>query len=341
MTASGTNLKWYTTETGGTASTTAPTPKTTVVGTTVYYVASTGTNCESSRTPVTVNVVNTYKIFKVSAPLTIDGTLEDVWNDANVKTIDATKLLSGLVSNATDLSGYAKLLYDNTNLYFLAVVTDEVKQNDSENSYDDDQVELYIDADNAKSESYDANDCQYSFGWNDGTVVGTIPATATKTGITYVAVASTNGYVIEAKLPWSTLKGTATADKLIGIDFMINDDDNSATRDAKVSWNSATDGAYANASLFGTGKLLNELLITGTDNFVTENITIFPNPAVSEVYVKGLTKNFMYEICDDSGRIILAGQGFEKIDISSLDAGAYILKVKQGDLSKIIKISKL
>ncbi len=142
-------------------------------------------------------------------------------------------------------------------------------------------------------------------------------------------------------MPWSTLQGTAVADKLIGIDFMINDDDNNAARDAKVAWNSATDGAYANASLFGTGKLVNELLITGMDNFASENIVIFPNPSSNNVYVKGLSKGFVYEVFDNTGRIILYGQESEKIDISSLETGTYILKVKQGDVLKTVKISKM
>ncbi len=58
--ATGTNLQWYTTPTGGTASTTAPTPSTLTPGTTTYYVTSLGTNpagCESPRIPIQV-VVN-------------------------------------------------------------------------------------------------------------------------------------------------------------------------------------------------------------------------------------------------------------------------------------------
>jgi len=340
LTATGNNLKWYTSETGGTASTTAPTPSTSTVGTTVYYVSATG-SCESSRSSITVNVVNTYKLYKVSAPITVDGTIESVWNDVNVKSMNATKLLSGAVTNSADLSGYAKLLWDNTNLYFLAVVTDDTKQNDSQNSYDDDQVELYIDANNAKASAYDANDCQYSFGWNDGTVVGTIPSTASKTDITYSAVATTNGYIIEAKLPWSTINTSPAADKLIGIDFMINDDDNNGERDGKLSWNSATDMAYTDASLFGTAKLNNQQVITGLESFdASEGISIFPNPATNELYVTGFTNNFEYAIFDHAGRAIMKGQSVEKINISELETGAYTLRIKQGELVKTMKISK-
>lgn len=52
----GTNLKWYTTATGGTASTTAPTYNTATPGSATWYVSQTVNNCESDRTAVTVNV---------------------------------------------------------------------------------------------------------------------------------------------------------------------------------------------------------------------------------------------------------------------------------------------
>lgn len=49
-------LVWYTTETGGMGSTTAPIPSTATVGTTYYWVASTNANgCESTRTEIVVN----------------------------------------------------------------------------------------------------------------------------------------------------------------------------------------------------------------------------------------------------------------------------------------------
>jgi large repetitive protein len=54
-TGSGT-LNWYTTETGGIASLTALTPNTSVAGTTNYYVSSTASGCESTRSLIIVNV---------------------------------------------------------------------------------------------------------------------------------------------------------------------------------------------------------------------------------------------------------------------------------------------
>lgn len=58
--ATGTTLKWYTVATGGTASTTAPTPLTTTVGSTTYYVSQTNGLCESTRVPLVVTVTQNF-----------------------------------------------------------------------------------------------------------------------------------------------------------------------------------------------------------------------------------------------------------------------------------------
>ncbi|MBU2995992.1 HYR domain-containing protein, partial [Cellulophaga baltica] len=57
LTASGTNLLWYTVATGGTGSSTAPTPSTATVGNTSYYVSQTNANgCEGPRSEIVVTV---------------------------------------------------------------------------------------------------------------------------------------------------------------------------------------------------------------------------------------------------------------------------------------------
>ena len=58
-TSGGSGLLWYTTPTGGTGSTIAPTPSTTTVGTTSYWVSSTEFSCESTRVQVVVTVNST------------------------------------------------------------------------------------------------------------------------------------------------------------------------------------------------------------------------------------------------------------------------------------------
>ncbi len=57
LTASGSNLLWYTTSTGGTGSTVAPTPSTVNPGTTLYYVSQSNNCGESPRATISVNII--------------------------------------------------------------------------------------------------------------------------------------------------------------------------------------------------------------------------------------------------------------------------------------------
>ncbi len=56
LVATGTNILWYTTATGGTGTAIVPTPNTAITGTTIYYVSQNSTTCESPRVAITVNV---------------------------------------------------------------------------------------------------------------------------------------------------------------------------------------------------------------------------------------------------------------------------------------------
>ncbi|MFZ4401965.1 MAG: T9SS type A sorting domain-containing protein [Bacteroidales bacterium] len=56
LTATGTNLLWYTSSTGGNGSITAPVPSSNIVGTTNYYVSQTVNSCESPRSQIVVTI---------------------------------------------------------------------------------------------------------------------------------------------------------------------------------------------------------------------------------------------------------------------------------------------
>jgi hypothetical protein len=79
LTAMGADLLWYATSTGGTGSSTAPTPSTSTIGTTAYYVSQI-TGCESPRVQIEV-IVNPPPSASVSAQTNIscfggeDGTI--------------------------------------------------------------------------------------------------------------------------------------------------------------------------------------------------------------------------------------------------------------------------
>ncbi|HRG59368.1 MAG TPA: gliding motility-associated C-terminal domain-containing protein [Bacteroidia bacterium] len=71
LTATGSNLLWYTVPVGGIGSAIAPTPSTAVVGTTSYYVSQTISGCESARIQIDVTINNAPAAPTVSTPLNL------------------------------------------------------------------------------------------------------------------------------------------------------------------------------------------------------------------------------------------------------------------------------
>src|SRR5258707_6176314 len=174
-----------------------------------------------------------------SAPA-IDGNLSETgWNLA--QTVSKTTI--GTPNNTVTMGA----MWDNTNLYVGVKVLDTALNNDSANIWDDDSVEVYIDANNNKGTTYDSFDRQYVKGYND-TALGGI---GSQTGVAHASVAITGGYSVELAIPWSNLGVTPTAGMTIGFDVGNNDDDNAGARDAQaVWWGNIND--YNNTSAFGS-----------------------------------------------------------------------------------------
>jgi len=91
LTATGTSLLWYTTGSGGTGSSTSPTPSTISAGSTSYYVSQTVSSCEGPRATITVTVnalptanagADVAICVGKSTTLTASGGISYVWNNA-------------------------------------------------------------------------------------------------------------------------------------------------------------------------------------------------------------------------------------------------------------------
>lgn len=240
---------------------------------------------------------------KVIVPVSIEGAPSVSFGTANIDgTKDAIYLnsrnigiqLSG-TPTSTDLSASWNAAWDNNKLYVYVDVNDEAKINDSGTSWwEDDAVEIYIDGNNDKNASYDANDFQIAFRWND------LVAKSSASNITFVMNAKANGYVLEAAIPWSSLGVSPATNKNVGFDVQINDDDEGAGRDAKISWNATADEAWRNPTYFGTIKLNNGTapqtyylnVINGqTSNYYPagENVSISANTAPTGQHFKEWT----------------------------------------------------
>jgi tetratricopeptide (TPR) repeat protein len=192
-------------------------------------------------------------VKQTPTPPVIDGNEDNTWSGA-----EKTKIANSLYSPASspnDLSASYKVMWDPNNLYLLVDVADDVLKSDSGDYWQDDSVEVFIDADNSKSSQYGENDYQFSFKW--AKAAPAVQETRhNRTEGVQVAIAQTDaGYRMEIKFPWSTLGAKPSVRAKIGLDVHVNDDDDGGDRDTKITWHDKQDNAWQNPQLFGNAEL--------------------------------------------------------------------------------------
>ncbi|SHL75982.1 BspA family leucine-rich repeat surface protein [Chryseobacterium polytrichastri] len=93
-----------------------------------------------------------------------------------------------------------------------------------------------------------------------------------------------------------------------------------------------------------TGDIHNEgcnSVLATSETSIKNDITIYPNPANDFIYVKNLKGNSTYKIFDLSGRIIQQDiLNDEKINVSNLMSGNYILQIISKDKTQTLKFIK-
>lgn len=187
--------------------------------------------------------------------LVIDGTVESVWDQA--LRYQVNQFVGPSVSQQ-DLSAEFRTFYDENHLYILVEVADDIKIRDSGPTvWNDDAVEIYLDADISRGNSYEGDDVHLIFARGDNNYTAyQSSALIPHTGIVFSQQEVTGGYVVEAKIPWSSIGlPNGIENQQIGIEVQLSDDDDGGTRDHKLTWNDPTDMSWTNPSLFGAGQI--------------------------------------------------------------------------------------
>jgi hypothetical protein len=269
----------------------------------------------------------------------IDGVSESKWSSINTQTL--SKVAYGTISSSTDLSSDYKAMWDNTALYLLVKVKDDVLKNDSgTNTWDDDAIEIFIDGNNDKAASYDANDHQYILRLNDASVheYHNGVTTLNPAGVTFSQGANTGGYLMEIKITWAAIGVTPSSGKLIGLDIFSDDDDDGGIADGGMSWFTTTPTSSNDPSAFGTIKLDGTScggVTTGLTKEANKNaISIYPNPFNTNFTLKisaeTILKNTImeiYDVCGKEVKNILITDSETIVDRAELQSGIYFYNV--------------
>ncbi|NQV35439.1 MAG: carbohydrate binding domain-containing protein [Phycisphaeraceae bacterium] len=197
----------------------------------------------------------------------IDGQVDTLWEEVQAHPTDAQRN-GAPVESDLDSSGTIQMLWDAENLYVLVDINDEALLQDSANGWDDDRIEIFIDADGSKTtggpgtQGTDGiNDYQYAFSWIPGTVSPIEwyfngDARDTLAGVDSAVILTDDGYRVEVKLPWSTLLGAVpSAGDFIGIALAVADDDDGDAGDSQVTALMAGDGSPHRPDLWQTARL--------------------------------------------------------------------------------------
>ncbi len=180
--------------------------------------------------------------------ITVDGEIDAAWENALSVPIDKFSL------GTTGATGTAKLLWDEENLYVLAEVKDPVLSKASANVYEQDTVEIFLDENNNKTSSYQADDVQVRVNYDNEK---SITDGLTTDRFTSAAKKTDGGYLVELAIP-STLGGFNTG-QIVGFDAQINDDGNGEGKRTAISnWYDLSGMGYTDVSGLGLLKLLGD-----------------------------------------------------------------------------------
>ncbi len=194
---------------------------------------------------------NGHQIRKVDLPPEIDGELEEVWG--NVPRFALNHLVTGSIGDPNDMSAWFSALWDWDNLYFYLMVLDDSLSTNSSVDHLKDGIEIYLDADNSKSKFFEDDEFQLRIVIDEEDLYSDIGTFFQ--GADVVIKKNETGYAMEISIPWEQLNGMAIPGHFLGLDVHINDND-SNTRNAKISWYSRRDNAYQSPANFGTVKLV-------------------------------------------------------------------------------------
>ena len=211
--------------------------------------------------PGMVFAVETYSTVFVEgiAPITIDGDLGD-WEGLTVAQLPlpvrqykfGSTNVPNPPDNEDDLSGDFRCFADQRCVYIAVTVRDDKPVFGEEmfvRNHDDDAVELYFDGDllDTTSMEYDKNDFQILVtADNKGKTLinGRVPLVLQLYPYVWEALGvraslkqNENGYVIEVSIPLKLLGwDTVEADRLMGMNVRVYDDDDSLRLDSVLEW---------------------------------------------------------------------------------------------------------
>ncbi|MDE6636012.1 MAG: CotH kinase family protein, partial [Lachnospiraceae bacterium] len=206
---------------------------------------------------------NRLSVIRTSSEISVDGVIDDAWNDADYVTLGRYQDLISDNSGASDgggnqhCSAKAKFLWDDKNLYVLVVTEDENIVHNP-NGYESDSVEIFYDEDAANPADYTDDMFQFRLLHNGikENGKGNPDAYIIESDVKVYDGKDNNGYIAEFAVPFKEQKNAG--DK-VSLELQIADCISEADRRIGKLNLFADSSPFSNRSQFG--------LVTLCDNY--------------------------------------------------------------------------
>ena len=276
---------------------------------------------------------------KAKEPVQIDGQISaGEWQDAitNSEISNQPIRVGESVDGIEDLSGSVSFKWDETYLYFLFQITDDVRSLDSTdgnpqqlNTWQDDSIEIYLDINNTKTGGLDGSSKRYQYRFipDPEGEIERFPDSLPTDGF-QLATVGESSYILEIAMPWNTLRlANPKEGHVLGFDVALNDDDDGQSRDGQLIWHATESDDWEDPSTWGS------ILLTGPID-ETENRTIDDLPSMQVLHVAEQTwiawsevEAFTYQLqrsndlhlWQNDGRELLSTGNFRYFIVGSAD----------------------
>ncbi len=171
----------------------------------------------------------------------IDAEIDSIWEGA--KTITTQTVVQG----SKTATAKVRTIWDENYLYVLAEVSDAVLNKANTAPHEQDSVEFFIDENNGKTAHYEADDGQYRVNFANEQTFG---SNGPDSRFQSAARVTDGGYIVEAAIPFKTIKGRAGL--VIGFDVQVNEADKSGSRKGVITWNDPIGNDYIDTTYFGS-----------------------------------------------------------------------------------------
>ncbi|MFC5381747.1 endo-1,4-beta-xylanase [Aquipuribacter nitratireducens] len=188
----------------------------------------------------------TQAVEAVPVAPTVDGDVDDVWSDAQVVTTDTQ------VSGTGGATAAVRTLWQGQTLYVLAEVSDDEVDTTGSDPWQQDSVEIFLDAGNVKNGPYRYDDTQVRVSAENVVSFGTGDEGFQADRLESATTVVDGGYVVEAAVSLLEYGGLGT---FHGFDVQVNDAADGA-RTGIRTWADPTGAGYQTTARWGVLELV-------------------------------------------------------------------------------------